>query len=137
MLGNPNNFSSDNRFSVEGEEVVFKNVGTPANQEEFDPKWEHIQEDLKYLFQINTENEEDLKSQSTKDLMYQKVIDSLRDNSPFTFDYFFEEKLLTKDDIKPEDREELAVHARAIIEGMKYSPQRTRIEQLFIDARIF
>jgi hypothetical protein len=133
MLGNLNNFSPDNHPPVEDGEVVPKNVET---QEEFVPKWKHIQEDLRHMFQIDIETEEDLTSEIVKETMYQKVLTSLRSNSPFTLDYFFEEYLLTKYDIRPEDREELAVHARAIIEGMKHSPRRTRTEQLFVDAGI-
>ena len=133
MLGNLDNFSHNNHPSPEGKKVVPENV---ESQEEFVPKWKHVQEDLNYMFQIPIKKEEDISSKAVKKVMYQKALNSLRENSPFTFDYFFEEQLLTKDDIKAEDREELAVHARAIIEGMKHSPRRTRTELLFVDAGI-
>lgn len=134
MLGNRESFSSlDDSNLREGSPFP---VESSPEAEEYIPRWKQIQEDLKYMFQIDIEKEEDLGDENIRQKMYEKAVNAIRENSPFTLDYFFEEHLLNKTDIKPEDREELAVHARVIVEAMKDSPRRRHTEQLFVNAGI-
>jgi hypothetical protein len=107
---------------------------SPSTPHEYVPKWQHIKEDLKYMFQIDVDTEADLDRSEIKQQMYTKALDELRARSPFALDYFIEEKLLSVSDIRDSDRAEIVKYAYEILRLMKNpSPMRKRTEELFLE----
>lgn len=80
-------------------ETSTKAVQKALEAVEYVEAFKEIQEDLKFMFAIHVENEDDLSSPLIKDKLYEKVIEDLNAGKPFALDYMVEEKLLSKDDI--------------------------------------
>ncbi len=99
---------------------------------EFVPKFSHIQEDLLYLFNIQVTSETSLQYPWVKDEMYAKAVEELKLGTPFALDYFFEEKLLTRDELRERGFYELKPYALTILKTFK-GPRLTRAKDLFID----
>ena len=100
---------------------------------EFVPKFNHIQEDLLYLFNVQVTSESSLHYPFVKDEMYTKVVEELKLGTPFALDYMFEEKLLTKDELHARGIQELKPYAKTILAKYK-GIRRTRAKDLFIDS---
>lgn len=107
----------------------------PNNLEavEFVPKFTHLQEDLQYLFTITVTSEASLQYPWVKDEMYAKVVEELKLGTPFALDYFFEEKLLTKDELKARGLQELKPYAMTVLATYK-GTRLKRARDLFIDS---
>jgi hypothetical protein len=103
---------------------------------EYEPKFKHTQEDLKYMFGIDVLHEEDLYTEVIKKKMYDKAVTDFKLNNPFTLEYFFEENLLSPMDMKDEDRAELKRKAFDLLYSMRHIVRRTRSRDLFIQAGI-
>ena len=103
---------------------------------EYEPKFKHTQEDLKYMFGIEVTNEEDLHSEVVKKEIYNKAIADFKLGNPFTLEYFFEENLLTPIDILKEDKVELKKKAVDLLYSMRHIVRRTTSRDLFIQAGI-
>lgn len=99
---------------------------------EFVPKFKHTQEDLLYLFNMQVTSETSLHYPFVKDELYQKAIEELKLGTPFALDYMFEEKLLTKDELKNRGIQELKPYAKTILATYK-GTRLTRAKTLFID----
>ena len=74
------------------EEVLLQSPETIAEPqplvEEFVPKFTHIQEDLRYMFGIEVNNESDLSSPIIKKKMYTKAVADFIAGNPFSLEYF-------------------------------------------------
>ena len=113
--------------------VVTENApATNTEAIEFVPRFKHIREDLLYLFTINVTSETSLNYPWVKDEMYQKVVEEFKLGTPFALDYFFEEKLLTKDELQARGFQELKPYAKTILATYK-GTRLTRAKTLFID----
>ena len=100
---------------------------------EFVPKFTHVKEDLLSLFNIQITSEASLQYPWVKDEMYAKIIKEIKLGTPFALDYFFEEKLLTKDELASRGFQELKPYAMTILEKYK-GIRRTRAKDLFINS---
>lgn len=100
---------------------------------EYVPGFQHIQEDLLYLFTINVTSETSLNYPWVKDEMYAKVVEELKLGTPFALDYMFEEKLLTKEELLAHGLLELKPYALQILATYK-GTRLARAKQLFIDS---
>ncbi len=105
----------------------------PQELTEFVPKFVHTQEDLSNLFNIEVTSETSLQYPWVKDEMYAKVIEELKLGTPFALDYFFEEKLLTRDDLSARNFYELKPYALTILKTFKGN-RLNRARELFIDS---
>lgn len=106
------------------------------NVDEYEPRFKHTQEDLKYMFGIEVVDEEDLHSKEIKSQIYTKAITDFRLGNPFTLEYFFEENLLSPIDMREEDKVELKKKAVDLLYSMRHIVRRTRSRELFIQAGI-
>lgn len=123
------------------EDVSTSSRETKEDTIEFVPKFNHIQEDLKAMFTIEVADERSLFSPQTKDLMYAKVVEDLKLNSPYALDYMFEEelnkkKLLTREELQERGIQHMKPEALQILQTTTGTWQRTRAKNLFIDTGI-
>ncbi len=109
-----------------------KNNITAPEAIEFVPKFAHIQEDLLYLFNIQVTSETSLQYPWVKDEMYAKAVEELKLGTPFALDYFFEEKLLTHNELRERGFYGLKPYALTILKTFK-GTRLTRAKDLFID----
>jgi hypothetical protein len=129
-------FTNNDNRPEDSPEQVHPESGIATKQPEaleFVPKFTHLQEDLLYLFNIQITSEASLRYPWVKDEMYAKTIEELKLGTPFALDYFFEEKLLTKDELASRSFQELKPYAKTILEKYK-GIRRTRAKDLFIDS---
>lgn len=129
---------SNEKINVSPEIPVSKQEVVETNLEtiEFVPKFKHIKEDLKNLFQIEVTSETSLRYPWVKDEIYNAVMQELQQGTPFAFDYMFEEKLLTKEDLQGRGVEEMKPYAKTILTTFKPGPRLTRAKDLFVNAGI-
>lgn len=118
-------------FSESSPDAV-ENTSSAPEAIEFVPKFAHIQEDLLYLFNIQVTSETSLQYPWVKDEMYTKAVEELKLGTPFALDYFFEEKLLTKDELRARGFYDLKPYALTILKTFK-GTRLTRAKDLFID----
>lgn len=104
--------------------------------EEFVPKSLHHQEDLRYMFGIKAENENELYGEEIKEKMYEEAVKELKNGSAFALDYFINEGLLSRNNIKQEDIPMLREHALRILSTTKNITRRTSFQNLFLDTGI-
>lgn len=115
--------------------ISSEEITKPVNEViEFVPKFNHIQEDLLYLFNINATSQSSLHYPFVKDEMYSKAIEELQLGTPFALDYMFEEKLLTKEDLQSRHIEAMKPYAKTILATYKRGPRLTRAKDLFVDS---
>ncbi len=127
--------ANNNAPEHHGEHAKENSPGLPETPDtlEFVPKFNHIQEDLLYLFNIQVTSETSLHYPFVKDEMYQKVVEELKLGTPFALDYMFEEKLLTKDELRAHGIQDLKPYAKTILATYK-GTRLTRAKDLFIDS---
>ena len=87
------------------------------------------------MFGINVENENDLSSPELKNKFYTKVIEDLTSGKPFALDYMFEEKLLSKEDMKERGIQTYKQQAVEILAKIK-GPLGRRMKDLIINTGI-
>jgi hypothetical protein len=121
---NPNELNSSQEIITRAKEM--------PEALEFVPKFAHIQEDLLYLFNIQVTSETSLQYPWVKDEMYAKAVEELKLGTPFALDYFFEEKLLTRNELRERGFYELKPYALTILKTFK-GTRLTRAKDLFID----
>ena len=65
-----------------------ENNGPELHVEEFEPKWKHTQEDLKYMFDfdISIEHEVDLSTKEMKEKMYERALHDFSYGNPFSLE---------------------------------------------------
>lgn len=136
MNTSPENRNNDTR------EVIHNTMGVPKAQEtiEYVEAFKEIQDDLKFMFDIHVENEEDLSSPNIKDELYSKVIEDLNAGKPFALDYMFEEKingkqLLSCEDLQVRGIQEMKSQAREILAKIK-GPIGRRMKDLIVNVGI-
>ncbi len=100
---------------------------------EFVTHFKHIQEDLEHLFTLTVTSEMSLTYPWVKDEMYSKVVEELQLGTPFALDYMFEEKLLTKEELKTRGIQELKSYAKTILTIYK-GTRLTRAKTLFLES---
>jgi hypothetical protein len=103
---------------------------------EFVEKFKHIQEDLKFLFEIEVTSQTSLNYPWVKNELYAAVEKELKAGTPFALDYMFDEGLLTKEDLKERRIETLKPYAETILATFK-GTRLTRAKELFIETGIF
>jgi hypothetical protein len=103
---------------------------------EFVPKFEHIREDLLYLFNIQTTSEASLNYPWVKDELFLKVTEELKLGTPFALDYMLDENLLTREDLQSRNINALKDYARTILTTYK-GPRLARAIDNFINAGMF
>lgn len=108
----------------------------PASVEEYEPQFKQIQEDLKYMFEIDIHEERELHSAEIKKKMYAKALQYLKMSNPFGLHYFFDKKLLTQDDIPESDMPALKTYATKTLASLKNINMRTEAENLFFGTGI-
>lgn len=128
-------YAPSNNLGEIGPKIISKQTIESKNIDLFEPKFKHIQEDLKYMFLIDVEDEHDLKSHTIKNKMYDVMIRELENGSHYALDYFIEENLLTENDIKEEDIPKLRSDASKILDTLK-GPRLISAKNLFIKAGI-
>lgn len=102
---------------------------------EYVPRFEHIKEDLLYLFDIEATSEASLSYPWEKDKFYGAALKELQLGTPFALDYFFDEQLLKKEDITLSRRQEMRPYAETILRTFK-GPRLVRAKELFAAAGI-
>lgn len=127
---------SPSNFNNEKRESYLSPSTTSPEQETYEPKWKHLEEDLKYMFGIEITSEEDLYSEETKKKMYDLMLKDMQEESPFSLDYFIEEGLLSKNDIKDEDIKTLKPCALKILNNLRNITHKSTYKNLFIDLGI-
>lgn len=105
---------------------------TSIEKEEFVSKFAHIQEDLKYMFQIDVESESQLHSEDTKQKIYTKAINDIHEGNPFSLEHFFEYGLISPSDIKKDDLPHLKTSAHKILYAHRSTARLTASKNLFI-----
>ncbi len=122
------------------EEVLLQSPETIAEPqplvEEFVPKFTHTQEDLRYMFGIEVNNESDLSSPIIKKQMYTKAVSDFITGNPFSLEYFLEEELLSPKDILKEDIPSLKQAATSMLASLRHLTRRIRSQELFVEAGI-
>lgn len=121
-----NNVTPENPTSKEGLEKVSPEIT------EYVPKFEHIKEDLKNLFQIEATSEASLAYPWVKDEMYTKIIEDFNAGKPFALDYLFKEGLLTKEDLISRGIQANKERALQILQSLR-GPRLFSVKELFID----
>lgn len=102
---------------------------------EFVPRFNQTQEDLLYLFNIKVTSPASLNYDWVKKEFLEKVKEEIKLGTPFALDYMFEEKLLTKEDLKVLRSSELQPYIATILKTYR-GTRLERAKNLFIDAGI-
>jgi hypothetical protein len=109
----------------------------PEEKDEYVSKFLHIQEDLKYMFGITVEHEEDLYQPLIREKIYSKAINDFLQGNPFTLEYFLEEHILEPEDINAKDIPSLREAAKRVTASMRHTGRRKASKELFVRAGIF
>ncbi len=114
---------------IHHEEEVLTNEEAPL---EYEARFGQIRDDLKYMFQIEVRDEDELTLPRTKERMYKVALAYLEEENPFGFEYFVDEALLSKEDIKTKDKRRIKELAIRILEKRRNAYQRTRCKDMFL-----
>jgi hypothetical protein len=110
--------------------------GPVPDMHEYEPQFKQIQEDLKYMFTIDVESEEELHSQEVKAKLYTRAVEDLHQGNSFSLEHFAEYELITPSDIKPEDLKQLHIDALAILQNLRSTARLSTAKKLFIELGI-
>ncbi len=102
----------------------------------FVEKFLHIQEDLKYMFQIEVANEDELRSDITKQKIYTRAIEDLRAGNPFSLEHLEVYKLISPSDIKKDDLPGIKTSALKILKTYKHTARLAASKELFLKMEI-